>query len=60
MVYSDEEVSEIAKTLLRHQDLFDTSQTKYGAAKGLYHSKDTGNAMPTCQHLIECRLKRDK
>jgi hypothetical protein len=46
---NEEEVSEIAKTLLKNQDLFDKSQTKYGAAKGVYHSIDTGNAKPTCQ-----------
>ena len=47
--FNDEEVSAIAKTLLRNQDLFDTSQTKYGAAKGVYNSIDTGNAIPSCQ-----------
>jgi hypothetical protein len=30
--FNDEKVSAIAKTLLRNRDLFDTSQTKYGAA----------------------------
>jgi hypothetical protein len=46
--FNDDEVAKISATLLRHTDIFDTAQTKYGAAKGVQHKIDTGNAIPTC------------
>jgi hypothetical protein len=42
-IFTNDEATEIAITILKYADLFDTTKTTYGAAKGVEHTIETSN-----------------
>lgn len=47
--FSEHEVRRITRLMFKYKNLFDTSAKIYGAAKGVVHQINTGNAKPTSQ-----------
>ena len=39
--FTEQEIKNIASTLIRNKDVFDTIKVAYGAARGVQHSIDT-------------------
>jgi hypothetical protein len=60
-LFTPNEATEIAKTLLKYADLFDTTKTSYGAARGVEHIIETNNgrAINQIPHRVspkECQM----